>query len=173
MHQSPRHLPFSKWHRSSSYERRINSESFVFSLFDTLFSTWKVLEEPAQPVATDSSWSPKPLVRILDNLDRVMQKEPAPGWPESKHLPLSHSTTHPNTSQNKMGKQATVLKGTLESKRGVEAVEHTGNNKDERWKGQWSLHCVRHQRCYTREGVDGVKIWASHTDSYQITQLLT
>lgn len=50
---------------------------------------WGVLEEPARHIATDSSRPPKPLVRIPDNLEGVMQKRPAPGWPESKHLPLS------------------------------------------------------------------------------------
>lgn len=103
-------------------ERRINSEGFIFSLFDTLSSTWGVLEEPAQHVATDNSRLPKPLVKMPDNLESHAEETQllADKRASTFHCHIPHPTTHPNSSQNKwLGKTSnSVEKDTGKQERG-------------------------------------------------------
>lgn len=122
---------------------------FNFSLFDTLSSTWGVLEEPVQHAGVGNSQPPKPLVKIPGAWQPGQSHaEETSSWLTGEQTPSTvtfHIPQHIQTPlrTSELGKQAIVLKGTLESRRGVEAVEHTGNNKDERWKDHCTVWGIR------------------------------
>lgn len=78
---------------------------FNFSLFDTLSSTWGVLEEPVQHAGVGNSQPPKLLVKIPGAWQpgqSCRRDQLRADWRANTfHCHIPHPTTHPNTSQNK------------------------------------------------------------------------
>lgn len=154
-----------------------NYHKVCFNLFSLTLIIYLCLEEswnrPAQRRATDSTEPPKPLAWYASNLERCLatwrqscRRDPDPRWPESKPLPLTHSTSicqwHIQISL-RTWENETSWKGHWALTELVEDMENNGDKWGGRWKEQGPLHCVGHQGYCIRVGVDGVKIWASHT----------